>query len=158
MIVTALVLGAVIEGLRRSARLATIFSSWWLTGLFIAVLALYSLLGYPHEHARQALHSGSTSDQAMQRTWNALIHGRNMYAVHLSGDAPISPGPLWVVLNGPFTLARAYAWMNPVWLAVTAIACACGTAGPPRSTSPWPCWLSLPAWRDCWPRATTSRR
>jgi len=122
VIATVCVLGAVIEGLSRSPRLATLSSSWWLTGLFLAVLALYSLLGYPHEHARQALNSGSTSDQAMQRTWNALIHGRNMYSVQLSGNVPVSPGPLWVALNGPFTLARAYAWMNPVWLAVTAIA------------------------------------
>ncbi|MGI8753893.1 MAG: hypothetical protein ACR2MN_16585 [Acidimicrobiales bacterium] len=122
VIVTALVLAAVIEGLTRSGRLAGLASSWWLTALFLATLALYSLLGYPHEHARQALSSGSTSDQAMQRTWNALIHGRDMYAVHLSGNVPVSPGPLWVILNGPFTLVRAYAWMNPVWLGVTAVA------------------------------------
>ncbi len=45
-----------------------------------------------------------TSSLALEEPARALLHGREPYSVHLFHNAPISPGPGWIVLLSPLTV------------------------------------------------------
>lgn len=47
-----------------------------------------------------------TAAPALMLPAQNLFHGKNPYAVQLAGHAPVSPGPGWILLLSPITLAR----------------------------------------------------
>lgn len=91
------------------------------TACILVGLALVGEVLYRHELSRVDQGIGSTAAAAMSSTIESLVHGHGLYAVHLRGGAPVSPGPGWLLVNSPFTLAHVYALMDPVWIAVTAV-------------------------------------
>ena len=86
-------------------------SKWMLYGLAgLTVAAGYVL--YSHV---DGLGMGSTSDDALMLPIQALVAGRNPYAVTLFDGAPISPGPGWLALNIPFGFSILHPWLTPVY-------------------------------------------
>jgi hypothetical protein len=98
-----------------------IVASGWTTAALLAVVTVGSAVLFGHELARQNAGSGSTANQAMSDPIHALLRGDSLYHVHLSGGAPVSPGPGWILLNSPFTLAHAYWLMLPAWIVATTL-------------------------------------
>lgn len=64
---------------------------------------------------------GSAVTRAMAEPVHALLAGRQMYHITLPPQTQASPGPLWIILNAPFTLIHASWLLIPFWLAVTAV-------------------------------------
>jgi hypothetical protein len=119
--VSFVVVAAVLIGATRAPRVRAALGGWWLTVGLVAAVAVGSEVLFRHEQTRQRLGTGSTASQAMSETVRALLHGHGLYSVHLSGNAPVSPGPGWLLLNAPFTLLHVYALMDPAWVALAAV-------------------------------------
>ena len=102
-------------------RLTRAVGSPIVTASILVGLACASEFLYRHELARVNQGIGSTAAAAMSSTIESLVHGHLLYAVHLRGGAPVSPGPGWLLLNSPFTLAHVYALMDPFWIALAAV-------------------------------------
>lgn len=47
-----------------------------------------------------------TAAPALMLPAHNMVHGIDPYAVHLAGGAPVSPGPGWILLLAPLTLAK----------------------------------------------------
>lgn len=62
-----------------------------------------------------------TASLAMREPIEAVRAGDAMYSVRLPANVPVSPGPGWLLLNGPFTLLGAYAFLVPAYLAVAVL-------------------------------------
>ena len=105
----------------RLPRVGAVVGSAITTGCLLVGVALASEILYRHELARIDQGIGSTAAAAMSSTIESLLHGHGLYAVHLHGGVPVSPGPGWLLLNSPFTVAHVYALMDPFWIAVLAV-------------------------------------
>jgi len=84
----------------------------WLTAVLL--LAVVDLIRFPEQ--LHALHP-STASFALTETARQLAHARDPYLVHLDRDAPISPGPGWILLVAPLSLAGVVTLLTPICIA-----------------------------------------
>lgn len=62
-----------------------------------------------------------TTGLALSEPGRALLHGHDPYAVRLPHDAPISPGPGWILLMLPFAAGSSLGLLNAVVLGLLAV-------------------------------------
>lgn len=115
-------LAAVAAGVRllRYQPVRRLLSSTWLPAAVLVVVGVICLIAMPHQtnlHERNP----PTARPAMEEPANAMLHGHGLYSVHLPGNVPVSPGPLWIIVNAPFSWLHIYAVLDPVWLALVVI-------------------------------------
>ena len=102
-----------------------VLSSSFFWAAMVCLLAAADLARYHvHDHGPRA----GTAAPALTEPARELLHGRDPYLARLSDGAPISPGPGWILLLAPLTLAGGVSLVTPLAL----LACA-GLIG---STSP----------------------
>jgi hypothetical protein len=78
----------------------------WLVGSF-----MYS--------QKEGLYRGGTGDDAMQVPVLAMMQGIAPYDITLLGEAPVSPGLGWIILNAPFTIFKATSLFNVFYIGLT---------------------------------------
>lgn len=83
----------------------------------LCLLAAVNLLRYP---AKAHGPDPNTAAPALIDTAAALVHGHDPYSVHLAGDAPVSPGPGWILLLAPLTLTGLVTLVMPLAAGVCA--------------------------------------
>lgn len=62
-----------------------------------------------------------TTGLALSEPAHALLHGQDPYSVRLPGNAPISPGPGWILLLLPFAFGSSLGLLNAIVLAAVAL-------------------------------------
>jgi hypothetical protein len=85
----------------------------WLAAVYL--LAVVDLIRFPKQ--LHALHP-STASFALTETAKQLAHAHDPYLVHLSGGAPVSPGPGWILLVAPLSLAGVVTLLTPICIAL----------------------------------------
>ncbi len=83
-----------------------------------SALAAADAVLYPQSRTGPA---PSTAPDALIEPARNLLAGRFPYDVALRDAAPASPGPGWVLLNAPLTLAGLVWGLSALWLAVAAV-------------------------------------
>lgn len=121
---TVVLAAAVTAGLRLLGipRFRSAAGSWPVTAVLLAGITVVSFVLYHREQARIARGLGGTQAQALIAPGQALVHGHHLYSVHLQRGNPVSPGPLWLVTNVPFSFPHLFALLLPFWLAVSVVA------------------------------------
>ncbi len=89
--------------------------------VWLAVLLLLAAVDQVHYAQARGKADPLTSAQALEVPGDALRHGREPYSVHLSHDAPISPGPGWIALLLPLTAVRATGVLGMLAVAVAVL-------------------------------------
>jgi uncharacterized membrane protein YidH (DUF202 family) len=108
---------AMAAALLRYEPVRRLLSSAWLPTATLVVLSVICLVAMPHQtnlHERNP----PTARPAMEEPADAILHGHTLYSVHLPGNVPVSPGPLWIIVNAPFSWLHIYALLDPAWLAL----------------------------------------
>lgn len=85
--------------------------SFWIIGVcLLAVIDLNRYSAHTHVHV---VHP-STAASALIEPAQELAHAHDPYLVHLDQGAPVSPGPGWILLLAPLTLAGGVALITPL--------------------------------------------
>ncbi len=83
----------------------------------LCILAAIATYRYP---AKARAPKPSTAAPALIDTAAALVHGHDPYSVHLAGNAPVSPGPGWILMLAPLTLTGLVTLVMPLAAGVCA--------------------------------------
>jgi len=121
VVITYAVIFAALRVFYRAPRLRELCGGWLVTAAILIGLTVVSIILFRQQTTRLSQGAGSTASQAMSFPVDALLDGRQLYDVQLSGLAPVSPGPGWILLNSPFTMVEAYSLFLPFWLIVTSL-------------------------------------
>jgi hypothetical protein len=85
-------------------------------GTVLAGLCLFNAAFFAWNNSLKAVGSDSTGDDAIIEAFAAFAAGLPMYSAQLYDGSPISPGPLWVLLNGWLAPLGAHFLMTPLYL------------------------------------------
>ena len=72
--------------------------------VWVSVCAVIAVTDQLHFRTAERHDDPLTSSLALELPARALLQGRNPYSVHLFHNAPISPGPGWILLLSPLTV------------------------------------------------------
>jgi hypothetical protein len=98
-------------------RLERLAGSRLLAAAGVALLALGNLLLFP---GTRLVARPSSAPDALAQPVARLLAGLEPYGERLFDGAPISPGPGWILLHGPFTALGLGPLILPAWLALAA--------------------------------------
>lgn len=87
--------------------------------LWAAMLLVMATADQIHFHHAQTKSNPLTSALALELPARAFLHGHDPYSIHLPGNAPISPGPGWILLVLPLTAPGLTGLLGAAALAVT---------------------------------------
>jgi hypothetical protein len=90
-----------------------ILSSSWFWIFCIVLFTAYDVVRYP-----ASIHTPSTVAPALIEPAKQLLHGHDPYSAHLQHNIPISPGPGWILLLAPLTLAGGVMLISPIFAAI----------------------------------------
>jgi len=85
-------------------------------GAVVASLCVFNAIFFDWNNSLKAVGRDSTGDDAIIEAFRAFAAGLPMYSAQLYDGAPISPGPLWVLLNGGLAELGAHFLMTPLYL------------------------------------------
>ncbi|MDQ6840246.1 MAG: hypothetical protein M3137_18410 [Actinomycetota bacterium] len=95
--------------------------AWPASAVMLAAIAAASFVLYQGERSRIARGAGGTQAQALFAPDQALVHGHHLYSVVLMRGNPVSPGPLWLIVNVPFSFPHLFPLLLPFWLTVAVV-------------------------------------
>lgn len=85
-------------------------------GVVLATLCVFNSFFFDWNNSLKAVGTDSTGDDAIIEAFRACVAGLPMYSARLYDGSPISPGPLWVLLNGWLAPLGAHFLMTPLYL------------------------------------------
>ena len=84
-------------------------------------LCVFNAIFLEWNNSLKAVGRDSTGDDAIIEAFRAFAAGLPMYSARLYDGAPISPGPLWVLINGWLAPLGAHFAMTPLYLVVVSM-------------------------------------
>jgi hypothetical protein len=85
-------------------------------GAVVLALCAFNAVFFQWNNSLKAVGRDSTGDDAIIEAFRSFAAGLPMYDARLYDGAPISPGPLWVLLNGWLATLGAHFLMTPLYL------------------------------------------
>lgn len=86
----------------------------------MAILALLALNFMFYSKTRLVDHPSTAPNALVEPAMNMFLKYSDPYSVTLFDRAPISPGPGWLILNAPLSLANLIPLLNPIYAALAA--------------------------------------
>jgi hypothetical protein len=90
--------------------------------LWLTILTLMAAVDVLHFSRTKDSPNPLSSAPALTLPANVLLAGHEPYSVHLIGDAPISPGPGWIILTSPLCGWSSIGILDALGLALAALA------------------------------------
>ena len=88
----------------------------WFIFIVLSIFIIVNYFIYPIADARKFIGKGSTGDDAIIEAARQFYLTGNMYDIVLQGNAPVSPGPGWILLNSLFVYNNCYFLLTPTYI------------------------------------------